>query len=438
MKLNKICLLCCLILSATPVMAQQISLQECIDQGLHNNYEIRIMRNQETIAAHNATRGNAGQLPTVDLSGSYTTTDYTAHYNYSDGTQSESTSFNQSLNTGLNASWSLFEGFSLQANYRKLQELKTQGELSMRETLENFVADVTSEYYLLIRQHIRLSNLAQTVALSRERLRIVQESFQIGSSSGLDYQQAMVDFNADTSDYIAQVELVRTGEINLNELMALDDIERHTLPADTAIVPNATLDKDALWENTLKQNTSLLQTISQRNISDWDVKSAKSRNYPYLRLTAGYSYRNYQYSLSTSTDYNQLGPTIGASAGIVLYDSGNRRREQRNAQLTRLNQQLRVEQMENSLHATFAALWMAYQNNLQLWDIEKKNLVVARSNFSIAMERYRLRELSGIELREAQLSLLESEERFSSVEYNIKICEISLLQISGDLLSATM
>jgi outer membrane protein TolC len=50
------------------------------------------------------------------------------------------------------------------------------------------------------------------------------------------------------------------------------------------------------------------------------------------------------------------------------------------------------------------------------------------------MERYRLRELSGIELREAQLSLLQSEERLLTAEYNIKLCEISLLQLSGRLL----
>ena len=58
---------------------------------------------------------------------------------------------------------------------------------------------------------------------------------------------------------------------------------------------------------------------------------------------------------------------------------------------------------------------------------------MAQSNFEVAMERYRLRELSGIELREAQVSLLTAEERLLTTEYNIKLCEISLLQLSGRL-----
>ena len=39
--------------------------------------------------------------------------------------------------------------------------------------------------------------------------------------------------------------------------------------------------------------------------------------------------------------------------------------------------------------------------------------------------------LSGIEMREAQKSLLDAAERILSAEYDTKMCEISLLQLSG-------
>ena len=48
------------------------------------------------------------------------------------------------------------------------------------------------------------------------------------------------------------------------------------------------------------------------------------------------------------------------------------------------------------------------------------------------MDRYIQGDLSGFEVREAQKSLLE-EERILSAEYNTKLCEISLLQISGKI-----
>ena len=38
-------------------------------------------------------------------------------------------------------------------------------------------------------------------------------------------------------------------------------------------------------------------------------------------------------------------------------------------------------------------------------------------------------------MREAQQSLLDAEERLLSVEYDTKLCEISLMQISGKITS---
>ena len=45
-----------------------------------------------------------------------------------------------------------------------------------------------------------------------------------------------------------------------------------------------------------------------------------------------------------------------------------------------------------------------------------------------------LGDISGIEMREAQKSLLDAEERILTAEYNTKLCEISLMQISGNIL----
>lgn len=90
--------------------------------------------------------------------------------------------------------------------------------------------------------------------------------------------------------------------------------------------------------------------------------------------------------------------------------------------------------MELALRADMSNSWMAYRNNLNLWTLEKENLVAAMENYSIAIDRYKLGDLSGIELREAQNSLIEAEERQSIAEYNTKLCEISLLQISGTII----
>lgn len=63
------------------------------------------------------------------------------------------------------------------------------------------------------------------------------------------------------------------------------------------------------------------------------------------------------------------------------------------------NARLQREQLEQGLKADLSNLWQAYQNNLQMLKLERQNLVAAKENHEIAMERYMLGNLSGIEMR---------------------------------------
>ena len=309
------------------------------------------------------------------------------------------------------------------------------GELNTRLAVENLAADISAEYYNLIRQKTRLRNLRSTLGLSRERLRIVEERYSIGSMSRLDLQQAQVDFNADSSKVLNQLEMVHTSRTRLNELMALENVEAPIAIKDSLIYPDSLLSRNLLWESTERNNVSLLMSRKNYDISSLDLKKARSRNYPYLKLNGGYGYTGNWYG-SGNTEYQQrLGFNYGLTLGINVFDGMNRRREQRNARIQMDNRSLAVQETELALRADMSNLWMAYRNNLNLWSLEKENLVAARENYDIALERYKLGDLAGIELREAQNSLLEAEERLSIAEYSVKICEISLLQLSGGILS---
>nr|MBD3621903.1 TolC family protein [Sunxiuqinia sp.] len=90
--------------------------------------------------------------------------------------------------------------------------------------------------------------------------------------------------------------------------------------------------------------------------------------------------------------------------------------------------------VEQDIEAELLTVYYAYENNLRLVKMEEQNLEVARKNLEIALERYRLGALSGLELREVQKSLLDAEERLISVKFQTKLAEISLLQISGKIM----
>ncbi|MBQ5899577.1 MAG: TolC family protein [Alistipes sp.] len=59
------------VMSAATAQQKVISLKECLEIGLQQNYDILIVRNDERISSNNATAANAGMLPTLDLSSGY-------------------------------------------------------------------------------------------------------------------------------------------------------------------------------------------------------------------------------------------------------------------------------------------------------------------------------------------------------------------------------
>ena len=424
-------IICC---AAGSLPAQHhYTLKSCLETGLEKNYSIRMVRNEEQISKNNATIANAGYLPTLDLSAGYSgNINNTETTTRETGEKSKTTGvFDKTLNAGLNLNWTLFDGFKIQANYARLKELERQGETMTRIAIEDFIAELTAEYYNYIQQQIRLKNFRYAMSLSKERLRIVEERYIVGNFSRLDLQQARVDYNADHAQYMKQQESVETSRIRLNELME-NQISQSITISDSIIDLNTLPSYEELWQSTKANNASLLKSGQNKKLASLEMKAVKSRNYPYLRVNAGYGYTLNKYEISNTSRRDNLGFNFGVTLGFNLFD-GNRRREIKNARIAIKNARMQEAEIEHTLEADLSNLWQAYQNNIQMLKLERENLITAIENHEIASERYMLGNLSGIEMREAQKSLLDAEERLLSAEYDTKMCEISLLQLSGKI-----
>ena len=373
-------------------------------------------------------------MPTLDLSAKYSgTIDNTESLNRETGEKTKTNDvFDQTLNAGLNFNWTLFDGFKIQASYARLKELEQQGETLARIAIEDFIAELTAEYYNYIQQQIRLKNFRYAMSLSKERLRIVEERYIVGNFSRLDLQQARVDYNADRTQHMKQQEAVQASLIRLNELMANADMTQPIMLNDSIIDLNAIFSFEELWQSTLKNNANLLKSEQNKELASLEMKTVKARNFPYLKVNAGYGYTRNKYEISNTRFRDNLGFNFGVTMGINLFD-GNRRREIKNARIAINNAQLRQNELKQTLRADLSNLWQAYQNNMQMLKLERENLTTAIENHVIASERYMLGNLSGIEMREAQKSLLDAEERLLTVQYDTKMCEISLLQLSGNI-----
>jgi outer membrane protein, adhesin transport system len=410
-------------------------LNSCIKIGLEKNFSLLIAKNSEAIAKNNFTIGNAGFLPTIDISGRHNGSVNDIKRNLADGSETHSEDeYNTTTSAGISMDLTIFNGFNVQTTYKKLGELKQVGELNTQMEIENLVADIIVGYYTYIQQIALYNNLEYAVALSKERLRIDEERYLLRSSSKLQVLQSRVYLNADSSRLSRQLEVVRAAQIHLNELMAVEDLSQRFSTKDTSITVNPDLLYEKLLEETLAKNTSLLIAAKNKTISEYDRKLVISRSYPYLTASSAYNYTVNTFSNATAKSQYTDGLNYGLTLGMNIFDGLNQRRNIRNSAIDVQNKELKYLEVEQGVRADLITLYSAYANFLRLINLEQQNLQTATENLDIAMERYKLGSLSGIDLREVQKSLLDARESLLSVESLAKLAEISLMLISGRIM----
>ena len=182
----------------------------------------------------------------------------------------------------------------------------------------------------------------------------------------------------------------------------------------------------------LAYNADLQQTALSTGLAQQTLRRVLARNYPSIRLNASYGYNYDRNGVAANQWSSHWGPSAGVSVGIDIFDPtrrSSRRAARREVEASRLQH----EDLQLSLSARFRILRQSHINNLQILALEEQNLTAAQENYSTARERYLLGDLSGIEMREAQQSLLNAEERILKAAYDTKMCEISLMLISGGI-----
>ncbi len=427
-----------------PVTAQEIyDLSRAIVTGLEQNFSVKVARNREEIAENNYTRGNAGFLPSVTTTNRFGGNVTSTTQKMNDGSQRNTDGIhNTTASAAVNLDMPLFRGFSIQTSWQRLSELKQMGELNTQIAMENLVARIVSEYYYQIQQLNLSNNMDYAVSLSRERARIDEERYLLGASSKLELLQSIVYLNADSSRLARQNEAILESEVRLKTLMSLENLEENIVLEDTSINYNPRLIYEDLLESMMEYNTSLQIARKTQVISELDYKIIASRSYPYLSLSSGYNYNYRGYGSGTISDYGELALSsqqnrvinYGVTLGMDIFNGFNRRRERANAIIDIENRIYQLQEIEQEVKAELLTIYYAYENNLKLVQMEEQNLNVARENLEIALERYRLGALSGLELREVQKSLLDAEERLISIKFQTKLAEISLMQISGRIM----
>jgi outer membrane protein TolC len=97
-------------------------------------------------------------------------------------------------------------------------------------------------------------------------------------------------------------------------------------------------------------------------------------------------------------------------------------------------QQINYDKQRSLVDVGLSNAFKDYELQKQLLKLEDDNIMLAKENVAIALERFKQGVSTYLELREAQISLQDAYNRLIAARYNTKLAETELLRLKGELL----
>lgn len=419
-------------LSNNAVAQKTLSLNEAIQTALKNSYDIQLVENNLAIAKNNNNIGVAGGLPTITNTSTNNNTLTTINQTFPDASRNTSRKGvdGSTLNSAVNATMVLFNGYKVQATKNRLESLERQNKSLLESQLLNTISTVMQQYYNVVRQQAFLKTIRKSIETSKQRLAIVETRQKIGVANEADFLQSNLDLNA----------LIQAEQ---NQLLIIDQAKADLL--NTIVMPNTT---SVIINDSIKVDDQLVLSVVEAKIKEYPLlqsaqqvvnvnqfleKETRSLTYPTLRASTGFNYNSNKSAAGFILLNESYGPFLGLNLSIPIYTGGANKRAIKNAEINTKSAKIQLQNTEQDLTTELFKTYQSYKNSLKQTPIEIQNFEMSQSLLDLVMQKYKLGQATMVDVKQAQQSFETAGFRLVSLRFNAKIAEIELKRLSNQL-----
>lgn len=420
------------LLSISLSAQEQLSLQDAIIKGLESNLSIKISEKARDIGVNDYDKSIGEYLPQVSVTAgkNFSTSNVVQQFVNDNEPRTIDGAKSNTLDVSPVLNWTIFDGLGMFYARDRFEKQMNLVNDDLKIQIENTIAQISSAFYTLALEEERLRVLKDALELSKTRVDFAKVRYDVGKTSKLEYLQAQVDYNTDQSNIMLQEEVVANTLVDLNRLMGEALETNYVVP--TEFIPNVEMNLNDLLQSSQLNNPGLVRAQRARELSLTQLKEINAERLPTVNFNLGYNFNDRNSDAGFLISNTSKGVNYGFSASWNILNGFDVKRRQQNAKITIESRELEVQDLKQQLEADVRKVFVNYQNSLSLRTLEETNYEIAVENFDIAQERYRLGNSNALELREAQVNLIQAELRKVLAGYNIKMAEIELKRLAGE------
>jgi outer membrane protein len=392
------------------------------------------------IEKNNNAWGAAGRYPTINLNLGQNNARTFRKPTFPN--QPSGTTTTNNFTSQLDIAWVLFNGFKVNINKNRLDELQRLSEGNVSIVIENTIQNIILGYNLAILERSRLDVLKKVLKLSKERYDLVKLRRQVGSAITFDVLLEENAYLTDSSNFLNQQNNFKNAIRNLNVVMN-ETLDKNYILTDslTAIADNYTLED--LKSKMESSNSNLRNQFINQSLLRYNLNLVQSDRLPIFSVNAGGNTSNDRLYGPQRDNPSVFNDTYGrVQSGYVnfslrfnIFNGGEIRRNIQNARVQERVGELTTSQLKQTLFNDLLQLNDLFVLRKNLVNLAKANIKAAELNVSLANERYKNGYLSSIDYRILQINYQNTALTYLEALYNTIETHTDLLRITGGIIA---
>jgi outer membrane protein len=420
-----------------------LALDKAIAVALEQNLSIRQAYNNSESAQSGVLAAYGSYLPSLSASGGWTRqqTDRPASIQLIGGQPiavPATASTTSNFSTGLSLGYTIFNGFSREANFNQAVSNATSAEKTALRATQQIVFQVQSAYLTVLRNEQLVKVSEENLKRDQRQLERISESNRVGALSIGDVYKQQSQVAQDELSLITAQNAYDKSVADLLALIGVDVSENYQIvdptipseltPADVDAVNTRIKGFDEMRQRALAARPDFQSAKESYNAAESGVTSASSAYYPSVYASAGYNMSN--------TELNKLTESTGLSWGLsirwTLFDGFLTNRSIQSAVAQRRNAELSLLQAERNINVDVKKALLDLDAARKQYDASMKSVQSASQDRRVAEERYNLGSGTLVDLLTANAGLINAEASKVNATYNFITASRNLDYVLGE------
>ena len=424
-----------------------LTLAEAIAWGVDNNLSVAGQRLNAEVAARDNNYVTAGRRPLVQA---------TLGVNTGVQTQDNPASFingsffSGNATAGIQANYTLFNGYRVRFDLRRLGQLETIANDQVEQLIETAVYEVGQAYYAAQLAEAQAGVAREVKGLSEDRLDFQELRRQYGQARSVELLQARTAFLNDS----VRVEQARLRVDNaLRSLYLALDAEPGEFDGrplgDTLLFDPRDWNVETVAA-ALDSSVNLRLLRRQQQLALTQTEIARTAFQPTVNLNAGLNYTQNAFDFFGTIPDRAAGPgapemdtplqfgsssgvTAGVTAAYTLWDAGLRRRQLENAITQERVAEVTLNNARRDADTRARTLVETYDSQRELLELQEALIANARANLALADEQLAAGTINSFDFRQLELDYLNAVQGRIQAVYDLLLTDLELRRATGRL-----